>query len=387
MNDNFVGNIGDFGKYGLLRALSGEHPPRESRLSVGMIWYQTARRPGKRGNFYYLDEESRYKDCDPDLFAALKRISDGEPLNIKSIEDSGILGDGTVFFDTPVPRDPSYRELWFNEALQAVSEQDVVFLDPDRGLKARAHEVSEQCALLSELKSVIEHGRIAVVYHHHDSYPYRKRSQSFAQEVKKELGLMAPPHALLYDPGRTDFYVVVPEDRATTVGTQELVYERIERLLKSPDSKWANHGYFVSRLGDQTWREAIDSGLMILGAGIEAFCGSNEHTLRKVYGEPWQEGVKREHKKASPVGVRDPTFLLDALKQFADDQILEIRLPGRMDLKSVRDCRNAWAHFDNIDRSLTLKGLSAMAAVLESIGDVHRKLRMRHQYRLLRQQQ
>ncbi len=38
MQDRYVGDVGDFGKYGLLRALSGPFKS-EAVLSLGMVWY------------------------------------------------------------------------------------------------------------------------------------------------------------------------------------------------------------------------------------------------------------------------------------------------------------------------------------------------------------
>ena len=36
MQDRFVGDIGDFGKYGLLRARRGIHPPADPCLNLGL---------------------------------------------------------------------------------------------------------------------------------------------------------------------------------------------------------------------------------------------------------------------------------------------------------------------------------------------------------------
>jgi hypothetical protein len=117
MKDAYVGNLGDYGKYGLLRALTGVHPPGK-RLSLGVIWYQTQSSGDERDNLAYLDEK-KYEDCDPDLYEGLKAIRDDSRRGLRSIEESGILGDGTKFFDEYVPRDPSTRESWFDRALQA----------------------------------------------------------------------------------------------------------------------------------------------------------------------------------------------------------------------------------------------------------------------------
>ena len=39
MQDRFVGDIGDFGKYGLLRTLAGIEPKAEPGYRLGVVWY------------------------------------------------------------------------------------------------------------------------------------------------------------------------------------------------------------------------------------------------------------------------------------------------------------------------------------------------------------
>ena len=39
MQDQYVGDIGDFGKYGLLRHLTGIQTPRLKTLRLGVVWY------------------------------------------------------------------------------------------------------------------------------------------------------------------------------------------------------------------------------------------------------------------------------------------------------------------------------------------------------------
>ena len=38
MQDKFVGDEGDFGKYGLLRTLAGIEPKDEPRYRLGIVW-------------------------------------------------------------------------------------------------------------------------------------------------------------------------------------------------------------------------------------------------------------------------------------------------------------------------------------------------------------
>ena len=72
MQDRYVGDIGDFGKYGLLRAISGMHDPvRNQHLQLGIAWYlfpdESHTADGKFTG--YLEDEGdnhkKFRACDP----------------------------------------------------------------------------------------------------------------------------------------------------------------------------------------------------------------------------------------------------------------------------------------------------------------------------------
>ena len=91
MQDRFVGDIGDFGKYGLLRALC----PPSSKL--GIIWYFNDNVPhflaGNR--IGYLIKDRTYsppmRSCDPSLIDALQTLVSTENRTVVAIEASPIL--------------------------------------------------------------------------------------------------------------------------------------------------------------------------------------------------------------------------------------------------------------------------------------------------------
>ena len=101
MRDDFVGNIGDYGKYGLMRALTGVYPRQKSRLSLGIIWYRTDRERSQSGYLDYLGQEDEYEDCDRDLFSVMRLIDDNSR-GLESIEASRILGPSLC--DSPTTR-------------------------------------------------------------------------------------------------------------------------------------------------------------------------------------------------------------------------------------------------------------------------------------------
>src|ERR1035441_5832664 len=59
MRDMFIGDEGDFCKYGLLRALAGVQPKETDELSLGIVWYRV---PESR--IKYLDDPKTFRGCD-----------------------------------------------------------------------------------------------------------------------------------------------------------------------------------------------------------------------------------------------------------------------------------------------------------------------------------
>ena len=74
MQNAYAGDIGDFAKYGLLRALCGER-------KLGVAWYLHPSQPrvqsGGDGRFtQYLLDAARWSALDPKLFAANQELSE-----------------------------------------------------------------------------------------------------------------------------------------------------------------------------------------------------------------------------------------------------------------------------------------------------------------------
>ena len=89
MQNQYVGDIGDFGKYGLLRHLTGMRGDAapEDALRLGVVWYlfpdEAPKDPNKPDNrdgslTGYLcdrrDNHEKFRNCDTDLYDALHKI-------------------------------------------------------------------------------------------------------------------------------------------------------------------------------------------------------------------------------------------------------------------------------------------------------------------------
>src|ERR1017187_10218363 len=147
MQDRYAGDVGDFGKFGLLRHLCGEtaqddHPT----LTPGVIWYKS--NPGKKegerphGRFTnYIQTAVKkprlYIECDEPVFTALAGVVK-KRRTIEALEEEDLL-DGAVYQREDVRHGKKQvtcpRADWFQTAFEATAKCDIVFLDPDNGME------------------------------------------------------------------------------------------------------------------------------------------------------------------------------------------------------------------------------------------------------------
>jgi len=192
---NFVNDIGDYAKYALLRAICVSGQPT---IRLGVIWYLTEHaelnNDGRKRSHLTT---AGWDDLDPDLLARMRRIENGlqnqGQLNVSLIEESGILPPSTAYFSEPIPRvrgtarqRVSERAAWFERARQAMSDCDLVFLDPDNGLEVRSVPItspfSSKYTTVAEIAALLETGASVVLYQHGNRTPWLvQRERVYAQ--------------------------------------------------------------------------------------------------------------------------------------------------------------------------------------------------------------
>jgi hypothetical protein len=118
MQDRYVGDAGDFAKYGLLRHLAGVCD-RMSERSLGIIWYlvddESHNRDGR--HLAYLRAPA-LRDCDPDLRVILKQLLETGERSVSVIEQGGVLAKGTRFFQNVFRR----TSRWFGPNGSPIAE-------------------------------------------------------------------------------------------------------------------------------------------------------------------------------------------------------------------------------------------------------------------------
>ena len=179
MQDRYAGDVGDFGKYGLLRRLCGPdaHGPA---LRLGVLWYRFEdATPGDGKHISYLEPPlaQEFRKCDPDLFRKMDSIVHGER-SIAAVETSGTLPPGTAFFGDKLAfgrHEPGAsrvlkRRNWLEAGLRTVEHADLVFADPDNGLEipsvGRLEAKGPKYVYYDDLRACWARGQSLVVYQH-----------------------------------------------------------------------------------------------------------------------------------------------------------------------------------------------------------------------------
>jgi alkylated DNA nucleotide flippase Atl1 len=188
MQDRYAGDIGDFVKFGLLRELLAPAPASD-RLRLGVNWYLTPNEAHNADGKHvtYLSRHNRWhgelRACDPDLMLRLAEVATGER-SVQKLEMSGALPADTQFYREPVR--PSFtrdaRRRWHQAALTHLADAELVFADPDNGLRADARgSRAHKYALFDELADYANRGQSLLVYHHAD------RSADASKQARRRL--------------------------------------------------------------------------------------------------------------------------------------------------------------------------------------------------------
>lgn len=174
MQNRYVGDLGDFIKYGLLRAPCGN-----KRLGVAWYLHPDAGPAGDGRHTAYLEHPSEWRHLDADLFDMLRGLIP-DRRSVADVQQSGILGDAVFAADVLAVADvkarerEGWRQRWFDRIRHQLVACDLVFADPDNGLvpddRFRPTNVKSAKGIPVAEATALAEGRIAVIYHHNSRY-------------------------------------------------------------------------------------------------------------------------------------------------------------------------------------------------------------------------
>ena len=185
MQNRYTGDIGDFGKLGLLRALQA------SGLTVGVNWYLVPdENHNSDGRHVRYLEYAEYCQLDEPLWLELRHIVKSGQREVSALENDNIIN--AAFFSDPLvfagkckPERATIRKTWHEKALMTLSGADVIFVDPDNGIvvpSALGTVKENKIVKPDELVDYYKQGS-SVIYYQHKA----RRSDSFYVDQHKRL--------------------------------------------------------------------------------------------------------------------------------------------------------------------------------------------------------
>lgn len=195
MKNQYIGDIGDYGKYGILRFFASQG------INVGLNWYLTPDDGRTDGNHTEYLSDERMRVYDTDVYDAMKKLAFMPDKNIELIEQDGIL-DGMIFYNSMMDFEPLHwskrlesRNKWHFNALNVLKDADLIFADPDNSLtvsKKPTQKDTQKFILPNEVSDYFRRGQDVVYYHHRS----RKNETGWMEEKRQMKRYLPEAHLL-----------------------------------------------------------------------------------------------------------------------------------------------------------------------------------------------
>lgn len=235
MQNRYAGDVGDFGKIGMLRCIE------KCGVKIGVNWYlvedESHNQDGK--HIGYL-QDKKFSGLDEELRSALSSLIANNNRSVDQIEKLRLLQSDMYYHEVLKPVIGSLKENrynWHKNGLKSLSDCELVFLDPDNGLLpksvSRGSGKSIKYVLPEEIIDYYSAGHSVVFYSHRtreELNTYLKRFEElFSSENLKDATIMG----ISFRRGTVrDYFFILHEEH------KEKVIRGIENLLRSG---WRQH--------------------------------------------------------------------------------------------------------------------------------------------------
>lgn len=192
LRNQFFGDINDYHKFGLLRALVGA-----GDIKLGVCWMLTERDGTHGDKTGYLHHAHKWQNYDQKLFAKLREWvllrNDRDVSHIEQWDEDYKLLPSARYFRAMVPPVRSKREAYLDDMLRQFDGLDLIFFDPDNGLevpsKPYGRKPSRRHLYFREVGSAFERGHSVLVI---QFFPRKKRDEYIetrARQLRAQLGV------------------------------------------------------------------------------------------------------------------------------------------------------------------------------------------------------
>lgn len=247
MQNRYAGDVGDFGKFGLLRHLFSSNT-----WQLGVVWYLLPdEKHNGDGNFIKYLSKPEFIECDNYLINVLSRIVQSNR-NVAELEKSKILNDNTVYFNEYLDFYSRYPEQlkihkekrlnlrlkWLQNALEQVKKCNAIYVDPDNGIEIPScpelnQSKSGKYIYYNEIQQLF-HGKDAIVIYHHlnrhkNHGPHEQQIEDRANVLRQEINPSGKIFAVRYKPySPRAYFILCNKDKEVEI------QKSLDEFLNSP---------------------------------------------------------------------------------------------------------------------------------------------------------
>lgn len=287
MQDRYAGDVGDFGKIAMLRALSRD-------LKLGVVWYRNAATETNSDGRH--TEFSTHRCCDPELHDRLTSISRSGKRCVEALEKAGIFKPNTAFCNMELPlyaravtrsqreNATRARERWAVAASETVAGRDLVFLDPDNGIAPQRvkkwSKSSAKYVFLDELAAFVERDQTVVLYQHQQR---RKLPDQISTQLAQLRSINRSVWAVSFHIKSPRIYYILPAN-------ERMNKELWDRTLLFIAGPWGRKERF--RIQRPVW--VFGYGSLIWGTGVVR-CAAEHSGVLEGWSRNWTWISQRRH--------------------------------------------------------------------------------------------
>jgi len=221
VKNQYVGDVNDFVKYGLIRALTADG--QRSSFVAWLLTPDDERSDGRR--LGYLESSSKWRHRDPELFDSLHTLVQNGERSVESVATSGII-PGARYYADFVPQACDARRHHFEHLLRLAAGRELIFFDPDNGLEIAScpsgRKDSPKYLLWRELIDSYLAGHSVLIYQH---FPRRAREEYITAMSERIAGETGANDVLAFRTSHVVFFLA-------TQGSETAYYtERVPTVL------------------------------------------------------------------------------------------------------------------------------------------------------------
>ncbi len=230
MKNQYVGDIRDFEKYAVLRALAAA-----AKLPVGVCWLLTpADRTRDGGRIDYLDDPATYRRLDPYVFDRLSALVTSGNRTVVAIREAQIIPDAT-YYEALVERDLGARRMYLDGFWSELpTTPSIVFFDPDNSLATvnmeKKRSRSPKHIYLDEVADAYGRGHSVVVFHHWARYKKEPFLDELGQRFKRQSQTAPAEPFVVYNSGVAFIVLTQPEHDTALRESARLVADQSPEL-------------------------------------------------------------------------------------------------------------------------------------------------------------